>query len=292
MHSIKSTRLVVTTLSVLALCAAAFAQDAPPPSDKKVTYSPYPQQDFPNRVFFGDTHLHTSYSTDAGMIGNTSRAGGGVSLCARRDGEIQHRIARAARSAAGFPGRGGSLRKPGPRAHDRRIEPGAARVRVGPQGSRPGQGRQGLRGVRRLGCGDDRVARIRSRDRRSRARRGSASPLQRRNTTSRVASPRSLATNGLRRPTATICIASSFIATPRTRPIRSCPSRSTTASIPKTSGNGWPTTRGEPAAGCLPSRTTAIFPTGSCSTTSLSRPKSRSTATMRCGARSGSRCTK
>ena len=33
-------------------------------------YSPYPEQNFPNRVFFGDTHLHTSYSTDAGMIGN------------------------------------------------------------------------------------------------------------------------------------------------------------------------------------------------------------------------------
>ena len=57
--------------SALALCAGSFAQDAPGPSDKKVTYSPDPQQTFPNRVFFGDTHLHTSYSTDAGMIGNT-----------------------------------------------------------------------------------------------------------------------------------------------------------------------------------------------------------------------------
>lgn len=34
-------------------------------------YSPYLDQSFPNRVFWGDTHLHTSYSTDAGMIGNT-----------------------------------------------------------------------------------------------------------------------------------------------------------------------------------------------------------------------------
>ncbi|MCE8556580.1 DUF3604 domain-containing protein [Ruegeria sp. PrR005] len=33
-------------------------------------YSPYLDQSYPNRVFFGDTHLHTSYSTDAGMIGN------------------------------------------------------------------------------------------------------------------------------------------------------------------------------------------------------------------------------
>ena len=32
-------------------------------------YSPGVGQNFPTRVFFGDTHLHTSYSTDAGMVG-------------------------------------------------------------------------------------------------------------------------------------------------------------------------------------------------------------------------------
>ena len=33
-------------------------------------YSPYLRHDYPDRVFFGDTHVHTSYSTDAGMTGN------------------------------------------------------------------------------------------------------------------------------------------------------------------------------------------------------------------------------
>jgi hypothetical protein len=33
-------------------------------------YSPYLEIGYPQRVFWGDTHLHTSFSTDAGMIGN------------------------------------------------------------------------------------------------------------------------------------------------------------------------------------------------------------------------------
>src|SRR4051812_37769271 len=35
----------------------------------KRAYSPYAGRDFPTRPFFGDTHLHTSFSFDAGAFG-------------------------------------------------------------------------------------------------------------------------------------------------------------------------------------------------------------------------------
>jgi hypothetical protein len=34
------------------------------------TYSPYAQRSFPSRVYWGDTHLHTALSPDAGLFGN------------------------------------------------------------------------------------------------------------------------------------------------------------------------------------------------------------------------------
>jgi hypothetical protein len=45
------------------------AQEMPSQTDKPAKYSPYHADKFPNNVYFGDTHLHTSYSTDAGMVG-------------------------------------------------------------------------------------------------------------------------------------------------------------------------------------------------------------------------------
>jgi len=51
---------------------ATGALDTPPPPNRTVKYSPYPEQNFPNQVFFGDTHLHTAYSADAGLVGATT----------------------------------------------------------------------------------------------------------------------------------------------------------------------------------------------------------------------------
>ncbi|MCH7603082.1 MAG: DUF3604 domain-containing protein [Planctomycetes bacterium] len=61
--------IIAIAIVVTVLSETVTAQDVPPPSEKKITYSPYPEQTFPNRVYFGDTHLHTGYSTDAGMVG-------------------------------------------------------------------------------------------------------------------------------------------------------------------------------------------------------------------------------
>lgn len=33
-------------------------------------YSPYAQRSFPSNVYWGDTHLHTGLSLDAGLFGN------------------------------------------------------------------------------------------------------------------------------------------------------------------------------------------------------------------------------
>jgi hypothetical protein len=60
--------LLAGSLVAVAWAPRADAQDAPGPTNKKITYSPYPAKTFPNRVYFGDTHLHTSYSADAGAI--------------------------------------------------------------------------------------------------------------------------------------------------------------------------------------------------------------------------------
>jgi len=69
---------LATALIFLLGSSAASAQVPPPPDGEEVlygaykgkTYSPYAQRGFPSRPLWGDTHLHTAMSMDAGSFGN------------------------------------------------------------------------------------------------------------------------------------------------------------------------------------------------------------------------------
>lgn len=67
-------RVIARSACALAILASMplWADEANPDDyvAPKREYSPNLDLNYPNRVFWGDTHLHTAYSTDAGMIGN------------------------------------------------------------------------------------------------------------------------------------------------------------------------------------------------------------------------------
>ncbi|MFO7550340.1 MAG: DUF3604 domain-containing protein [Haliea sp.] len=60
------TRRLGTLIAAAALAAANTAAETPA---DKASYSPWQDQDYPNQVFWGDTHLHTSVSLDANLFG-------------------------------------------------------------------------------------------------------------------------------------------------------------------------------------------------------------------------------
>jgi hypothetical protein len=56
---------------LLALNSALASESAlDKPDEEHVEYSPLVNKEFPQNVYWGDTHLHTTYSPDAGMVGN------------------------------------------------------------------------------------------------------------------------------------------------------------------------------------------------------------------------------
>ena len=70
------TRKTLAALTVLMVIGASHASpyDANPTPDKvaeKRIYSPYVNRDYPDQVFFGDTHFHTELSFDAGLVGTS-----------------------------------------------------------------------------------------------------------------------------------------------------------------------------------------------------------------------------
>jgi hypothetical protein len=69
---------MLTTCAALALVAGPAAAQFQPSLESLQglypgkAYSPYARRDFPDQVLWGDTHLHTGYSMDAGLFGNTT----------------------------------------------------------------------------------------------------------------------------------------------------------------------------------------------------------------------------
>jgi hypothetical protein len=68
---------VMLLLGLIAFAVPGLAEDIGTPDPEVLkglypgkTYSPYAQRFFPSRVYWGETHLHTGVSLDAGLFGN------------------------------------------------------------------------------------------------------------------------------------------------------------------------------------------------------------------------------
>ena len=108
---------VLASLSLLAACSRDKTPSAVAPGAATVApAAATAAAAYPTRVFFGDTHLHTALSMDAGVAGARLHAGRRLSL---REGRGSHRRQRPEGQAvapAGFPRRDRSLRPDGIRS--------------------------------------------------------------------------------------------------------------------------------------------------------------------------------
>ena len=67
----RTSAVVLSSLFVLLVTpvpASEFALEKP--DENRIEYSPFINKAFPQNIYWGDTHLHTTYSPDAGMVGN------------------------------------------------------------------------------------------------------------------------------------------------------------------------------------------------------------------------------
>ena len=76
MSDSRLTTIAIVALLFIGVSWTAVAQEPPPEAAslesafKEDSFSPYANRNFPSQAFFGDTHVHTSISMDAGAIGN------------------------------------------------------------------------------------------------------------------------------------------------------------------------------------------------------------------------------
>lgn len=97
----KKLALALTLLFVVFMVAgSASSQDPVPPAESLIDafpeqrhYSPYVGRNFPTEVFWGDTHLHTALSMDAGAFRIEAVTRGRLSVRAWRRGHLLDRAA-------------------------------------------------------------------------------------------------------------------------------------------------------------------------------------------------------
>ncbi len=218
------------------------------------------QQNPMRDVFFGETHIHTSWSFDAFVFGqctpvprrrissrSASRSSTPVATWSRLKRPLDFE---AVTDHAEYMGTVPARQRPA-------VGPEQAADRRTVKGQKPGRHPEGLPLPRQRPC--SRTSRSRSwSPRKWPEPYGSVSPTSQTSTTSRASSRRSPHTNGPRRRTIATFTATSSSRTPRR--FRRCRLRRSTRQVRRTCGPGW-THNARPGTTYWRSRTTPIFPT-------------------------------
>ena len=228
----------------------------------KREYSPYLTKGFPDRVYFGDTHLHTSYSTDAGMFG--TRLGPDEAYRFARGEEVISNTGLRARLQRPLDFLVITDHAENLGLANMIAESNADLLRTSWGRTVHDLVKSGKGGDAYNAWGQAMIERI--------------DPLKGNEALTRTMWERLTAAaekyndpgkftaligyEWSRRPTATTCTATSFSAMARQRPIRSFRSRNTTASIRRTCGRGWRAMSSRPAERSSPSHTMAICHSG------------------------------
>ena len=77
-------RYLIFSLACSLLVSGAIAQEMPGPTDRAIKYSPYPDQNFPNQVFFGDTPADSPVhrlATGGSVISSNNLGSGSAPAC-------------------------------------------------------------------------------------------------------------------------------------------------------------------------------------------------------------------